>query len=63
MAEKIKLFTLLGNHPGVMPLKTGEVTSDLVEFVFDDVKVPNTAFKALVREAKYDCAELAIVTV
>jgi 4,5-dihydroxyphthalate decarboxylase len=26
------------------------------------VKVPNTAFKPLVREAKYDCAELAINT-
>ena len=62
MPNKVKLFTLLGDHPGVMPLKRGEVTSDLVEFVFDDVKVPNTAFKALVREAKYDCAELAIVT-
>jgi 4,5-dihydroxyphthalate decarboxylase len=62
MADKVKLFTLLGDHPGVMPLKTGAVTSDLVDFVFDDVKVPNTAFKALVRDAKYDCAELAIVT-
>ncbi|MGE0563818.1 MAG: phosphate ABC transporter substrate-binding protein [Pseudolabrys sp.] len=62
MADKVKLFTLLGDHPGVMPLKTGEIASDLVEFAFDDVKVPNTAFKALVRDGKYDCAELAIVT-
>jgi 4,5-dihydroxyphthalate decarboxylase len=62
MPDKVKLFTLLGNHPGVMPLKNGEIASDLVEFVFDDVKVPNTAFKALVRDGKYDCAELAIVT-
>lgn len=62
MAGKVKLFTLLGDHPGVMPLKTGAIKSDLVEFAFDDVKVPNTAFKALVREGKYDCAELAIVT-
>ena len=62
MAGKVKLFTLLGDHPGVMPLKTGAVGSDLVEFAFDDVKVPNTAFKALVRDGKYDCAELAIAT-
>lgn len=62
MADKVRLFTLLGDHPGVMPLKNGAVTSAAVEFTFDDVKVPNTAFKALVREGKYDCAELAIAT-
>lgn len=62
MPDKLKLFTLLGDHPAVMALKRGEVASDHVTLVFDDVKVPNTAFKPLVREAKYDLGELAVVT-
>jgi 4,5-dihydroxyphthalate decarboxylase len=61
-AEKMKLFTLLGAYPNTTALKNGEVRSDLVEFDFADVKVSNTAFKPLVREAKFDLGELAIVT-
>jgi 4,5-dihydroxyphthalate decarboxylase len=38
------------------------VRSDLVDFNFADVKVSNTQFKPLVREQKYDMAELATVT-
>jgi 4,5-dihydroxyphthalate decarboxylase len=60
--EKTKLYTLLGDYPNTMALKKSEVTSDLVNFDFADVKVPNTAFKPLVREAKFDVGELAIVT-
>ena len=45
-----------------MALKKAEVTSDLVDFDFADVKVPNTAFKPLVREGRFDVGELAIVT-
>ena len=59
---RLKLTTLLGNYPNAQALKSGAVKSDLVEFDFADVKVPNTAFKALVRDAKFDVAELAIVT-
>ena len=62
MAAKTNLFTLLGNYPNTLALKKGEVKSDLVDFDFADVKVSNTAFKPLVREAKFDVAELAIVT-
>src|SRR5262249_17929063 len=62
MPEKLKLFTLLGDYPNTRALKTGEVTSDLVDFEFADVKVSNTAFKPLVREARFDLGELAIVT-
>lgn len=62
MTGKTKLFTLLGNYPNTLPLKKGDVKSDLVDFDFADVKVSNTAFKPLVREAKFDVAELAIVT-
>lgn len=60
--EKTKLYTLLGDYPNTMALKKGEVTSNLIDFVFADVKVSNTAFKPLVREAKFDVGELAIVT-
>lgn len=59
---KVKLFTLMGNYPNAMALKEGRIRSDLVDFEFADVKVSNTAFKPLVREAKFDLAEVAIVT-
>ncbi|MGB8617668.1 MAG: phosphate ABC transporter substrate-binding protein, partial [Pseudolabrys sp.] len=60
--ENTKLHTLLGDYPNTMALKKGEVTSSLVSFDFANVKVANTAFKPLVREAKFDVGELAIVT-
>jgi 4,5-dihydroxyphthalate decarboxylase len=56
------LYTLLGDYPNTTALKTGVVTSGFVDFAFADVKVSNTAFKPLVREAKFDLGELAIVT-
>jgi len=62
MPQKSKLYTLLGEYPNTTALKTGVVTSGLVDFAFADVKVSNTAFKPLVREAKFDLGELAIVT-
>jgi len=62
MPDKMKLFTMIGEYPNTSALRSGAIKSDLVEYGFDDVKVPNTAFKPLVREAKYDCAELAINT-
>jgi len=62
MPQKSKLYTLLGDYPNTTALKTGVVTSGLVDFAFADVKVSNTAFKPLVREAKFDLGELAIVT-
>ena len=60
--SKLTLHTMLGNYPNVAPLKSGAVHSDLVDFDFVDVKVANNLFKQVVREAKYDLAELAIVT-
>ncbi|HEY2229021.1 MAG TPA: hypothetical protein VGI22_15070 [Xanthobacteraceae bacterium] len=60
--DKLKLFTLMGSYPNTMALKDGRVTSSLVELDFADVKVSNTAFKPLVRDAKFDLGELAIVT-
>jgi 4,5-dihydroxyphthalate decarboxylase len=60
--DKVKLFTLMGNYPNAMALKDGRLASPLVDFDFADVKVSNTAFKPLVREARFDLAEGAIVT-
>ncbi|HUR70925.1 MAG TPA: hypothetical protein VMZ02_02995 [Candidatus Limnocylindrales bacterium] len=56
------LKTLLGDYPNTKALKSGELRSANVSFEFADVKVPNTAFKDVVRHLKYDVAELAIVT-
>jgi 4,5-dihydroxyphthalate decarboxylase len=58
----MKLFTMIGEYSNTNALRSGAIKSELVDYDFDDVKVPNTAFKPIVREAKYDCAELAINT-
>jgi 4,5-dihydroxyphthalate decarboxylase len=58
----MKLFTMIGDYPNTRALRSGAIKSDLVDYQFDDVKVPNTAFKPLVRDAKYDCSEVAINT-
>jgi 4,5-dihydroxyphthalate decarboxylase len=61
-ATKLKLHTMLGNYANTKPLKSGAIHSDLVDFDFAEVKVANSLFKQVVREAKYDVAELAIAT-
>ena len=58
----LKLRTLLGDYPNTLALKKSEVRPTGFVFDFADVKVPNTAFKDVVRHLKYDVAELAIVT-
>jgi 4,5-dihydroxyphthalate decarboxylase len=60
--DKVKLHTLLGNYSNVMAMKDGRVTSDLIDWDFPDFPVPNRGFKPMVREHKFDCGELAIVT-
>ena len=60
--DKVKLHTLLGSYPNAVALKDGRVKSDLVEWDFPDYPVPNRGFKPMVREHKFDCGELAIVT-
>jgi 4,5-dihydroxyphthalate decarboxylase len=62
MADAPKLSLMTGNYPNTQPLKSGKVTSSLVNLDFVDVKVANQHFKAVVRDAKYDFSELAIVT-
>jgi 4,5-dihydroxyphthalate decarboxylase len=61
-ASKVTLHTMLGNYPNTAPLKSGAVKSDLVDFDFVEVKVANNFFKQVVRDAKFDLSELAIVT-
>ena len=56
------LYSLLGNHAGTEALKSGRVSSPVVKFEYADVKVINTHFKPMIRDAKYDFGELAIVT-
>jgi 4,5-dihydroxyphthalate decarboxylase len=61
-AKNITLHTMMGNYPITKPLKSGALHSDLVDFDFVEVKVANNQFKQVVRDAKYDVAELAIAT-
>jgi len=58
----VALHSLLGNHAGTEALKAGRVSSPVVAFEYADVKVPNTQFKAVVRDQKYDFGELAVAT-
>jgi 4,5-dihydroxyphthalate decarboxylase len=58
----ITLHTLLAAYPTTAALRNGDIRSPLVHLDFADVNVSNTAFKPLVREYKFDLAELAIVT-
>jgi 4,5-dihydroxyphthalate decarboxylase len=60
--SKTTLHTMLGNYPITKALKSAEVHSNLIDFDFAEVKVANNLFKSVVRDAKYDVAELAIVT-
>jgi 4,5-dihydroxyphthalate decarboxylase len=62
MTAKTKLLTLLADYPNTLALKRGEIRSELVDLEFADIKIANTGFKSVVRDAKFDLAELAIVT-
>ena len=57
-----KLRTLLGDHRVTRAMKSGEIRCADLAFDFAEVKVPNTAFKRVVRDLEFDVAELAIFT-
>ena len=57
-----RLKTLLGDYPGTLALKKGDVRSDHIAFDFADVKVPSSAFKRVVRDIEFDVGELAVFT-
>ncbi|MET0971088.1 MAG: hypothetical protein ABWY18_17950 [Tardiphaga sp.] len=58
----MKLRVLLGDHPHTAALKSGEVTSDLVEMDFAAYTPTNKGFKPMVRDGAFDVSEMAIVT-
>lgn len=59
--DKLRLRALLGDYANTAALKSGALRSPRLDFDFADVKLPQTAFKAVVR-GEFDVAELAIVT-
>jgi 4,5-dihydroxyphthalate decarboxylase len=61
-SNPIHLKTLLGDHPGTLALKKGEVKSDKVALDIADIPAAFVAFKRVVRDFEFDVAELAIVT-
>ncbi|MDR6659883.1 4,5-dihydroxyphthalate decarboxylase [Tardiphaga robiniae] len=58
----MRLRILLGDHPHTAALKSGAITSDLVELDFAVYTPTNKGFKPMVRDGAFDVAEMAIVT-
>jgi len=58
----VRLATNLANSALAKAAKSGEVSSDLVQFDFCGPTTANQGFKPMVREGKFDAGELAIVT-
>jgi len=56
------LWALLGDYPNTSGVRKGEIRSSRLNLDFADVKVPNHAFKRVVRDMEFDVAELAIAT-
>ena len=57
-----RLKMLLGDHPGTLALKKGEIKSDKVALDIPDITAAQVGFKRVVRDLEFDVAELAIVT-
>jgi len=57
-----KLKAMLGDYPNTLALKKGQVRDPGIVFEFAEVKLPQNAFKRVVRDIEFDVAELAIVT-
>lgn len=62
MPAKITLKTLLANYPVTEGIKSGAITSELIDFEFAPFPRANKGFKPFVRDLAYDAGELAIVT-
>jgi 4,5-dihydroxyphthalate decarboxylase len=60
--DKLRLRTVLGNHPHVAAVKTGALRSDLFDLDVVEFTPTNTAFKPMVREQAFDVCEMAVVT-
>ncbi len=61
MTDSLRIRSLLGEYPNTAALKSGAVPSPRLAFDYADVKLPQNAFKAVIR-GEFDVAELAIVT-
>lgn len=62
MTAALHLSTMMGTYRKTAPLKSGELTSPLVQLDFADVDTAQKAFKRVVRKQEFELAELAIVT-
>jgi 4,5-dihydroxyphthalate decarboxylase len=60
--DRLKLKAVLGSHPHVQAVKSGELRSDLFDLDFIEYTPTNTAFKPMVRDQAFDICEMAIVT-
>ncbi len=60
-SDRLRLRTLLGDYPNTAALKSGAVSSPRLALAYADVKLPQNAFKAVIR-GEFDVAELAVVT-
>jgi 4,5-dihydroxyphthalate decarboxylase len=58
----ITLKALLGNYPSTEALKSGRISSDKIALEFIDYNPVWDGFRPMVREEKFDVAEMAIVT-
>jgi 4,5-dihydroxyphthalate decarboxylase len=58
----LQLAAMMGTYPKTTPLKQGAISSPLLKLDFADVEVAQKAFKDVVRNMKFEVAELAIVT-
>jgi 4,5-dihydroxyphthalate decarboxylase len=60
--DQLRLSAMMGTYPKTDPLKKKILTSALFDLDIAPVDVAQKAFKALVRESKFDVSEVAIVT-
>ena len=60
--DRLRLKAVLGSHPHVEAVKSGELRSDRFDLDFVSYTPTNKAFKPMVREQAFDVCEMAIVT-
>lgn len=56
------LSAVIGDYPHTVPLKNGQIRSDVVTLDFTEMKPVTKAFKPMVREQRFDVSELALAT-
>jgi 4,5-dihydroxyphthalate decarboxylase len=56
------LKVLIGNYAHTVPMKTGALRSDRFGLEFIEIEPVWDGFKGMIRELKYDVAEMAVVT-